>query len=138
MQKSYFPLNELITSGCYEDDPFHQVEEPAVSSPSCSSLREQRASRRGATQGEHPLDLLFFGGIFTNLLRYYLDMGDAALAKGMAGSRKCFDIFELPQRRGINLRISEESLMALFSCSFRLTARINWRRIHQNSSTAER
>jgi hypothetical protein len=28
--------------------------------------------------------------------------------------------------------------MALFSCSFRLTARINWRRIHQNSSTAER
>ena len=26
-------------------------------------------------------------------------MGDAAIAKGMAGSRKCFDIFELPQRR---------------------------------------
>jgi hypothetical protein len=36
----------------------------------------------------------------------------------MAGSRKCFDIFELPERRGINRRISEESLMALFPCSF--------------------
>ncbi len=31
-------------------------------------------------------------------------MGDAAIAKGMAGSRKCFDIFELPQRLGQNLK----------------------------------
>ena len=45
--------------------------------------------------------------LFMNLsgtrLRLYPDiamLGDAAIAKGMAGSRKYWGIFELPQRRG--------------------------------------
>ena len=31
----------------------------------------------------------------------YPTVEDAAIAKGMAGSRKCIDIFELPKRRGL-------------------------------------
>ena len=35
-------------------------------------------------------------------------MGDAVIAKGMADSRKFFDIFGLPKRREINRSISED------------------------------
>ena len=47
-----------------------------------------------------------------------------------------FRHFRSPERRGINRRISEEGLR-LSSRVLRHTARINWRRIHQNSSTAK-
>jgi hypothetical protein len=40
--------------------------------------------------------------------RFYRILGDAAIAKGMAGSRKCCGIFEPPQRRGMNRRVSED------------------------------
>jgi hypothetical protein len=46
--------------------------------------------------------------IRVNLVACYRIMGDAAIAKGMAGSRKYCCIFEPPQWRGINCRISED------------------------------
>jgi len=69
------------------------------------SLPHRGRQRKGSV----PLTPCFSVGFsptffFTNLLSDNPDMEDAAIAKGMAGSRKCFDIFELPERRGLSLK----------------------------------
>jgi len=51
-------------------------------------------------------NLISFNHSF-NFFHRYRNVGDAAIAKGMAGSRKCCGIFEPPQRRGVGRRYSK-------------------------------